>query len=780
MSFNWNLFITIMTYIVLVWAIAAGFGKGWRRGWQRSTLRLGILIGCLIIAGFVAWPISNALMGIDGTFLNVVRDGEVCKTIGEAIEGAILNIEGVESAANSSSTLMALIKGLPIAIINVVVFTILVWVFRLISFIIYKIIDRTALKSSKLERQLKKQQKLDKKNLKKGETVTLKNEVYLNQKPKRRVIGGVIGAVQGFLLLFLSLMPFSAIASTFDEIKASANAETEFVVSADSYYTETVEVNNNLNEKAYDILKNTMGDGVVSYFESYNSSVASKILTLGGLDNVIFDGLTKVESPSGNIKVRKDIVSFVYVFDDVMDILNLSSDSVGLSGIDFEKVKSAMGKLLDTQFVSQLAPELLPYLADSVIESATFKELPASETLKAEILDLLEEYKQNGINESLKADLNASIDIFSTVVKSGLFDEIYGGEVKAEEILNCLQKDDSKLLNEIIDGIYSSKLLSVAGVEAFNFANSEIDKALNLETKLVDYTSKTLFIESEKQSVKNVLTAFLKSFDILSKASSIETLTDEQISTVASLLTELQNNTFKKYENSVLVGRKDVLVNKTTLTATNAGPFANLYLTIVNYVAKDYITNINYEKADWENVLIAIKNVINAGGEKPSLSDIMTIISLDEGVGESANNIASALDEIMNSTEPVSKEKLSELLTTVSDNIDTMDKDSVNNLIDKVAEQVEMPDLKDKINYDIIIEEKEVAVELAKLYGENSETISEETLNTLANSEYILQEVVKEGYVAETTDPEIENKINNLSASDEVKNNLKALFNIEG
>ena len=783
-SFNWNLLITVVTYVLVVLVLAVGALKGMKRGLVRSSVRFGFLIAFILVAFFVTTPISKAILSIDGTFMHVEYNGEICKTIGEAIKGYILSIEEIANIANNSPSVMAIIEGLPVALVNVVVFFLLCWIMRLFSFIFYKIIDRTAIKSSKIERELKKQRKLQKKMEKKGKVAVTQSQTIVKAKPKHKALGALVGAIQAFVLLFLFLLPFNTLVGVVGDLKASAQAEqttSEEGVYADSGVVigtiSVEEENENLNESVYDILKNLAGENIMSYFDSYNDSYAIKAVKVGGLNNTVFDEITKIETPNGVVKLRSEAISFVNSFDEVMRIFDFDDENATWKDADFAKLKVVVGKILDSDLLSAIIPEIAPYAVENyVYTSDAFTEMKFSEDLKTEINSILAEYKEVGFMDALKEDVYAVYDFFVSTTKTDLIDKIYNG-ASVSEIAAEFTKDDNKLFNEFIDTLYGCRYLKSFTVVGLNYANTMLEEQLELENNLQPYSKQLLFAESEKQSFKEILLSVLNNVDVISNLQSIEDLSNDDITTLSTLLTSLQNNAFKNYRNGVLEERTNAVLNKETLTVENGGAFSNLYLTLVNYVLGDYVPNINYKNADWQSVLTSVMNLIKSNNENPSVADVMAILSLDEDLGEVAKNIYDAFVEI-ETTDGISGEEISNLLTTVSDNIENLGEEKVDEIINIISDKMEIPEIKDNINYEMIMQEKETIVELANLFETQNDDISTEVLEKLAESELVVEQIAKYDVQIETADENIESKIETLPVSDDVKANLKAIFGI--
>lgn len=773
-AFNWTLFITLMSYLLFFFIIIGAVMAGMRKGLVRSTMSLGSLIVFIVVAGLITAPITSAILGVDVSFLNVEYNGQIATNLTDVVKALLFSISNVEAAANASPALMQLIENIPYVVISLVVFTILTWIFWFVSFIVYYIIQKFALRSSRIERKIKKQQKLEKKAMKRGEVVQSQNQAVL-QKPKRsRLLGAVVGLVQGIVLSFVLFFPVSSVCGIVGDLTATSN----------QVAVEAAQSEENLNQKSGDLIRYYVGDNVLQYFDSYNNTFVSKFVAMGGLNYTVFDEITKINIENKDVRIRQEVYSIVNTYDELMDIFNFGKDSSGWKDLDFKGIKSSLDNLMDSNLISTLVPELMPYaLENYVYSNEMFKELAGNEITKAELDSLIESYQENGFISSFKTDLNEVFNILENVFSSGLFDEIYGKNLTGEMLKTYLTNEDNKMLNSLLDGIYNSNLVKVCGVTGLNFGADKISSMLELEKPLKQFTSET-FTNEERKGIEDILLAVLDCFDMLDDATStdIKDMTLDQINQVADLLTALQNNTFKTYdENNLLIDRADTVVVAEEQDVTNGGPFSNAYIAIVDHFIKDYIENIAYKEADWHEVLLAVKAIsMVESGSTPNLDDVMTVIGLDKDLGEDANEIASSLKEIA-SSEELTQEKAAELLNNIATSADNISEEQFNNLVEKVGDTLGDSELKNKVNYEKIVEEKDAASSLANLLTSEeglTEENADEVLTTLSSSEHILKQVADAGLTVDSNVANLEEKIDALGASDKTKEELKTIFGI--
>lgn len=776
-TFNWTLFITLMSYLLFFFIIIGAVLAGLKRGLVRSSIRLGTLIVFIIVAGLLTAPIAKALMGIDVSFLGVEYNGAVANNLSDVVKSLLFNINGVETAANASPALMQLIENIPYVVISLIVFAILTWIFRLIGFIVYYIIQRYALRSSRIEKQIKKQQKLEKKAKKRGEVVATQSQTVLKKPKRARLLGAVVGLVQGIVLAFVLFLPISSVCGIVGDLTTTSN---EIVVSAE----ESTAKSENLNQKSGDLIRYYVGDDVLQYFDSYNNTFVAKFVAMGGLNNDVFDELTKISVENKDVKIRQEIFSITGTYDEMMDIFNFGKESDGWKDIDFDKINASVDKLLETNLMSSLVPELMPYALENYLyNSEMFKEIAGYEITQQELDVLMQYYSENGFISSLKSDLVEVFKIMKSVFSSGLFDEIYGKNLTGQMLKEYLTKDENSILNTVLDGIYSSKLVKVLGTTGLNFGMDKINTMLELEKPLKNFRGE-VFKDEEKTGIRDVLLAILDCYDMLDKASStdIKDMSLEQVNQVADLLTALQTNTFKTYdENGQLIARENTVVDTAEQDVVNGGPFSNVYIAVVDHFVKKYIENIDYEGANWHEVLRAVKAISMVDSTtKPELEDVMTVIGLDKELASSAKDIASSLKEI-SSGEELTNEKAADLLNNIATSADKISEEQFNNIVEKVGETLGDADLKNKVNYEKVVDEKNVASSLANLLT-NKEGLTEENadevLSTLATSEHILKQVAGAGIKVDSNVENLGNKIDALGANDKTKEELKTIFGI--
>lgn len=495
---NVGLIITLSLYIILVLSLVVGFLIGLKRGLVKSSIRLGVFVLCMIIAGLITKPISSTLLNIDISKFGIVVEGKVASTLSEALKGLLLSNQKVLDAVNSMPSVMKLIDSLPSIILDIVVFFILVLFTSFLSWIIYIIIAKTSLKQSKLEKQAKKQKKLAKKS--KGQLIKPElQQILVSKQNKHGWWGACVGLVNGFIFIFLLLLPITSITSTFSDIakQDSVSAESEVLTATSS-----------------DLIRYYVGDEIISYVNAYSNSVAGKILTIGGLDDVIFDSVTSLKVNNQKVSIRADIKNVAKIYDNVVFLVDEVGGLDSYSKIDFKKVDAIVDSVFKIGTFRAVAVDALPYALNYLYETEMFKNLEYNAEIKFVANAVVDEIKKDpdGFVDALKTQFGGVIEVGKSACRVGLVDDLVGGKRDYKTIVSSLSKNNYELLNSITSNLLSKSATKVLVTEGGNVALEILEKMLGenvnlgrLDKSKVDWSK---FNSTFSDEAKVLLSAF--------------------------------------------------------------------------------------------------------------------------------------------------------------------------------------------------------------------------------------------------------------------------------
>ncbi len=617
---NLSVVFSLVAYFVLFLALIIGFFVGLKRGLVKSSMRLGTLVVLLIVAGLITIPISTAIANINISSFNWTINGEVAQTIPEGLKALILSNEQIAAAATDMPSILQIVEGLPAAIISIVVFLILVPIMLLISYIIYVILAKYALKEGREERKAKKLAKQAKKEKteKEGVPQTPVAPNPIKKKNKKRWLGAAVGTVCGFVFIFVLMLPITSITSTISEIANS----TPVSVSAD----ETSSTESTV-ESSQDLLRYYLGDEIISYIDGYSQSVAGKILTVGGLDDAIFDSITSVKVNNEKFCFRNDIYNAAKIYDDFVYIV----DSIGKDGtyknIDFEKVDGIIDRLFETGLFKALAPELIPYVVDYLYDMESFKDFEYNAEVTLILNGVIDNLDKAGTEylKTLRSDFSNLIEIGQSACKVGLVDDLVGGKRDLSTFVKSLQAENYMLLNSLTKNLIDSSSFKTIVSNGTTAIFDIIEKELNNEVNLGEIDSTKIDWENLEpelnQLLKNVVDAYiiLDSYDF-------DKISDDPKIIVSSEFSTLDFETLIN-----LVGKELNLLKTSSLIKNQE---INAYNEIVSYLSTTefgtkFLDEQILKETNWETEFNGLKQSLVALKESGALNYALTTDSFN-------------------------------------------------------------------------------------------------------------------------------------------------------
>lgn len=601
--------VTIVLSVFLVMCVGISFIMGYKKGLIRTSVRAGMFVLFAIIAGIITMPISKAIMKIDISSLNWEVNGVVAKTIPEGIEQMILENAQVAEAVEAVPSTMELIDALPSVVASILVFMILIPIMTFLSWGAYRIVYDFCLPVGREERKAKKLQKQKEKNERRGvlEQIAKENSVCNNQpikkRNKRKWLGAGVGVVYGFIFAFVALLPLTSIFSTISKITttdASVKAESEV-----------------LTETTGDLAKYYLGEEILDALSAYGNSTVGKILTIGGLDDLIFDEIISVKVNDEKISLRKDIENIALAYNDCVYIV----DEIGKSGtyknINFNEVEKVSNRIFDIGIFRALAPEVVPYVASELFESEGFKELDYHEQIQTMLLEIIDdlETSEKGFVNTLKNDFSSILDVAKSACEVGLVDELVGGQRDKTTLINALSAEDYKLLNTITSRLTESETFksvvsngASAGLSILSQKAGENADFGEIEREKVDW-------ESFKTSFNSFLRNLIEIYKVLNKYDFDEFVKNPK------MISSQEFSTIDLKQIVCYLGKELELFKNSELFKNQN---KNSYKEIVSYVARredlsSYLDEQVLKNINWESETLLISEAVCAFKESGAL-----------------------------------------------------------------------------------------------------------------------------------------------------------------
>ena len=505
--------ITLILNIVFFTLLLGGFLLG-LKGLKKATSSLCSFIVTMVVVIFLAGPVSVWVLGLQ-------FGGRTLETI---IIDFINNTFGSSIASNEMA--QSLIKGIPIAIVSIVVCLALIFIlgtiFKIIGNIIYKLI-------------------FGKENKKEIEEVQIVNDVpqmtKKTVKPKKhRLLGGLVGLVHGFLLAFVIFMPIVGIINIVSDIAGVNEVSAEIVENdyildlkddKDVVVLEQTEGESSSFElkPAKELLKQYLPAEFYDYAKALDNSILAKVGKVGNMSEFSLNLVVRFDINGQTIKLGQEIRTLVGVYDEFIDFATEASQSLGTSDVsaifndlvenpnnyDFDKLNTLVDHLFDSNLVKAIGNDGLKTLADTLVNQNID---PKLQPVLVRLQTAVNNYCNAGY--SLKDDAKAVLGAFEISAKNGLIKAIKTEPFDINNVTNILlnEKTDTKIqdeeLSKLAGKITSSNLLQKILIEATNYGASYLKDFMNENIKFNNYEKVVLPLIDGSKDIKITSTDLTK------------------------------------------------------------------------------------------------------------------------------------------------------------------------------------------------------------------------------------------------------------------------------
>jgi len=381
----------IIIILITLLCLGLGFLLGFARGMKKSIVRIITIVACIIITFIFVKPMGDAIFGM--------------KIGGETIEAKIVNMVP-EDFADYVHLVIPIVRGLFMAIGFIVLFLII----QLVTLIIYTVVSFIFVRDSK-------------------------DGVKTS---KRRIIGGIIGLGQGFLIAFFLCMPLSGL---FNEANKVMNIEFEG--------KKLINISNENENSVFD-------------FSKYNESSLCKMYN--GLGKGMFKSITTTKNKDGEkvtLSGQIDALIAAVRLAEELSKMGQVDFSNGLNKDNIQELKDTLARLdelkgglseesIDTlnDLISELASDFV-----SDIDLSDFDLTEVSFAKEGEIIEDLFEYQENpdsvSTDELIQTIANSDI-ILLVAASSEIKIELDDSEkAKAEESINKLEGVDEQKITDL-------------------------------------------------------------------------------------------------------------------------------------------------------------------------------------------------------------------------------------------------------------------------------------------------------------------------------------------
>ena len=320
---------------------------GIKRGLKKSMFRFVWLLVTVVILFFVTPLVSNLVNGIDLSSFNLNVFGRVNTfgDIGVNIFSKILGSERLES----NPELLEFARNISTVVLNIILFVLLFWILRFLLWIIWAPIAHKQFDKHEIEKKKFKKAQAKKAKANKGiETPQEEIPVILSVKEnKHRGWGALVGFAIGLVIIACTFMPIVGVNSIYQNVYANV------------LYEE--------GEESEPYLNRILNEEMRGYANSYENSIANKILTytgVSGISNIIFKDMASVKVGNEKLYCESLINKGVKIYNKASVIMNFDPDNITKKSLTnvLEAVRSIFKEVKEVKAIYVLADSIAPDL----------------------------------------------------------------------------------------------------------------------------------------------------------------------------------------------------------------------------------------------------------------------------------------------------------------------------------------------------------------------------------------------------------------------------------
>lgn len=352
-------------YATFAFFLIIGFLYGLKRGLVKSIIRiLGVIVACTLVV-FITEPIADALLNLDISSSGLEVGGITVSTINDTIIAYLSKISVVAELISASPTIKAVISAVPKILVNMVLFIIVFYLIKAISYILCAIINKLVLKNQPEDAK------------------------------KHRLAGAFIGAFQGIIVFLFFLIPIAGNMNLLTEVTKEVNLETAL-----GENTETSVLS-------------------VKTLDDYNNNLIIKGANLIGykaLTDTVYDKLTVIKiNDTTETNLRDEVIILTKVYGDYEKLKDI--DVTKMTDEDVNNANS----LIDNAFSSVIIGNSLTELTTDVAKKWTASDPTAfltieKPTLSTEIVGVFDDLLI-ALRADTKADLQNDLKVIVASLK---------------------------------------------------------------------------------------------------------------------------------------------------------------------------------------------------------------------------------------------------------------------------------------------------------------------------------------------------------------------------
>ncbi|MBE5745927.1 MAG: hypothetical protein E7359_01380 [Clostridiales bacterium] len=488
-----SLIVTGIILLIITVCILNGIIQGFKSSLVNGLINLTIVIIALILTGSIA----NFILDFDLTSYNIVVNGEQITTINQYILDLLQSEPTIADIIGNNPEAVELVVKLPLMIASPIIFTLLFWICKLIAFVI-SLIVKLILLIIKPFRNKKKQFNANGKPVK---------------KKKHRLVGALIGAVSGLIIIFATFTPIFGVGNIFIQLNKIKTDENGIPVTSNTLVLHADDLPNETLSST--LLSDLIGTDCTPYINAYNNCIGinfARITGIEGLSTLTFNNLASAKVNKTEIKLVDEVNSIVTVYTDYLTLNNYLRKET-LTKEEMTKVldttKTLVHNVFEVKTLNAVGNYILPKVIEGILDDPDYSiKLPESIT-EEEAINLITTSALRSLkNHDFSNVKNILLDLVSTleiVNNNNILTPVYnsistGEELSTEDYFVLIKSSNDTFSTDISDKLTSISLIN-------DISPSLIDGGLDaLFTFLkIDYSTNNITKEKAQTVLSTIL-----------------------------------------------------------------------------------------------------------------------------------------------------------------------------------------------------------------------------------------------------------------------------------
>ena len=455
--------------VALVFLIL-GFVVGWVRGYQKSLTRFIIVLVVAVVAFFITPVITEAVLDFNLAKYGVEVNGQVVATVEDYLIAQISQVGEIAELMESSATLRAFVTALPAMLVNVVLFTVLFFLLKWISMLIYWIFAGIFFNKKKLE-----------------------------GKSKVKLVGAGVGTLQALIALAILLVPlfgFANIINTVQNEFDQANSTSTAVVANAATVSDTAPSENE-NE---DIQIEETVNEVSTYVGAFENTWVVKVYSAFGIDKLsvsVFNELSKQEVNNVKTNLTTELSAVAKILPYAQNLLNGGSE-----------INTAFVNNVDRIVDSAFSSPVLENIVSEVISSASAKwangetflglEMPKIENNEGinNVISNVFNSLQNSTVATIRTDTDAIVSVLRILTEDDIISAMNSGNTS--DILNALSNENKNTISDLVGAMLVSNTLKDVLPDILNVGLDYVYEALEIEVPAGQESSYKITVSADE------------------------------------------------------------------------------------------------------------------------------------------------------------------------------------------------------------------------------------------------------------------------------------------